>query len=153
MYKMIYEFKTHSIYYDSNDMMCNTFSLTIDTLEMLFELKTGKFIGIQGYFPLLRAQKCKLTLPQIKNYNDYYLDNVSGYRLGFTYDLTVEIPQTRTYFAKMNIKFDREKGIIQVGTNLGNNDKILKIDENIVLIFDHQNILKCIFIVPTVFLN
>ena len=28
------------------------FSLAIDTLEMVFELQTGKLIGIQGFLPL-----------------------------------------------------------------------------------------------------
>lgn len=152
MANMIYEFKTHSIYYDSN-YLYNTFSLTIDTLELFFELVTGKFIGIQGFFPLIQAKKCKLNLPQVERCKEYYLEDVSGYKLGIAYDLIVKIPQTRMYFENLVIKFDKEKGIIQVGSNPKHDDVIYKINENIILIFDFQNILKCIFIMPSFFLN
>ncbi len=153
MINMIYDFKTHSIYYESNYFMYNTFSLTIDTLELMFEMVTGKFIGIQGFFPLIQAEKCKLKIPPVEKCKDYYLEDVTGFKLGLTYDLSDEIPKARTYFEKLVIRYDKEKGIIQVGSNLKDDDIIYKINENIMLIFDSQNILKCIFIKPSSFFN
>lgn len=42
MDNMIYDFKTHSLYYDNKNTNTTNFSLAIDTLELVFELQTGR---------------------------------------------------------------------------------------------------------------
>lgn len=48
MKDMIYNFATHSLYYENQGIDAAKFSLAIDTLEMIFELKTGKLLCVQG---------------------------------------------------------------------------------------------------------
>lgn len=49
MREMIYDFTTHSLYYENESIDVPNFSLAIDTLEMIFELQTGKLLSIQGF--------------------------------------------------------------------------------------------------------
>ncbi len=55
MDNMIYDFKTHSLYYENQNISVPNFSLSIDTLEIVFELQTWKLLGIQGFFPIINA--------------------------------------------------------------------------------------------------
>ena len=48
--ELIYDFKTHGLYYETQNTNNPSFSLAIGTLEMVFELQTGKLVRIEGFF-------------------------------------------------------------------------------------------------------
>lgn len=132
MREMIYDFTTHSLYYENQGIEVPNFSLTIDTLEMVFELQTGKLLCIQGFFPLIQAVKCNIHLPAC-NKADYILHNfdLSICNQNEVYDLTNKIPETQKYFEKMSIKYDRRKGIIQIGEEMREQDTAIEVNNNI----------------------
>lgn len=152
MDSMIYDFKTHSLYYENPSFNVPVFSLTIDTLEMVFELYTGKLVRIQGFFPIVKAIMCSISLP-ICNKEDYVIKNIdlSSYEQNKVYDMIQKMPQIRKYFEKMQVKYDKEKGIIQVGSEMQNGEVGIQINDNILCGFDGNLDLKCLYIVPTKF--
>lgn len=153
MDNMIYDFEIHSLYYENQNISVPIFSLSIDTLEMIFELQTGKLIGIQGFFPIIKAITCSISLP-VYDVKEYVLKNtdLSVYRQNEVYDMVKKIPQTRKYFEKMHIKYDKEKGIIQVGSEMKKGEVGIKINDNIVCGLDKNLELKCLYIIPTKFI-
>ena len=152
MNNMIYDFKTHSLYYDAPNTNIPNFSLTIDTLELVFELQTGRLVRIQGFFPIIKAITCSINLPAWDE-KDYVLQNtdLSIYRQNEVYDMIQKIPQIKKYFEKMQIKYDKEKGIIQIGSEMQNGEVGMKISDNILCGLDSNLDLKCIYVIPTKF--
>lgn len=69
------------------------------------------------------------------------------------YDLTQKIPQTQKYFEKMSIKYDEEKGIIQIGEEMKEEETTIKVNDNILCGLDQNLDLKCIYIIPTGFIK
>lgn len=154
MREMVYDFATHSLYYENQSIDVAMFSLTIDTLEMFFELQTGKLLYIQGFFPLIRAVKSNISLPPCVK-GDYLLHNfdLSTCNQNEIYYLTKKIPQTRKYFENTSIKYDRKKGIIQVGEEMGEKETTIKVSDQILCGLDRNSDLKCIYIIPTRFIG
>lgn len=150
---MIYNFATHSLYYEGQDIDIPNFSLAIDTLELVFELQTGKLLCIQGFFPLIQASKSNIQLP-ICDKGDYLLHNfdLSMCKPNEIYDLTKKLPQTRKYFEKMTIKYDAEKGIIQIGEEMKEQESTIEVNNNILCGLDQNLDLKCVYIIPTRFM-
>ena len=153
MDNMIYDFKTHSVYYETQNTSIPEFSLMIDTLEMVFELQTGKLVRIQGFFPIIKAITCSINLP-VWDEKDYVLQdtNLSIYRQNEVYDMIQKIPQTKKYFEKLQIKYDKEKGIIQIGSEMQKGEVGIKINDNILCGLDSNLDLKCLYIIPTKFI-
>ena len=153
MDNMIYDFKTHSLYYENQNISVPNFSLSIDTLEMVFELQTGKLLGIQGFFPIIKAITCSISLP-VCDEKEYVLKDtdLSVYRQNEVYDMIQKIPQIRKYFEKPQIKYDKEKGIIQVGSEIQKGEVGIKINDNILCGLDRNLDLKCLYIIPTKFI-
>lgn len=154
MKEMIYDFTTHSLYYENQDINLPNFSLTIDTLEMVFELQTGKLICVQGFFPLIHAYKDNINLP-VRKKDDYLLHNIdlSMCKQNEIYDLIKKIPQTQMYFEKVSVKFDREQGIIQIGKEMEEKDIAIEVNDNILCGLDQNLDLKCLYIIPTRFID
>lgn len=152
MREMIYDFATHSLYYENQDIDIPSFSLTIDTLEMVFELKTGRLLYIQGFFPLIRATQSNICLPACTRGN-YLLHNfdLSACNQNGVYDLIKKIPQTRKYFEKISVKYDEKKGIIQIGEKMGERGIVIEVDSNILCGLDQNRDLQCVYIIPTRF--
>lgn len=154
MKEMIYDFKTHSLYYENQDIDVPNFSLAIDTLEMVFELQTGKVLCVQGFFPLIQASKSNINLPECVK-GDYLLHNfdLSLCKQNEVYDIVKKIPQTQKYFEKVSIKYDREKGIIQIGEEMKEKENTIEVNDNILCGLDKNLDLKCVYIIPTRFIN
>ncbi len=152
MDNMIYDFKTHSLHYENLNYSVPTFSLSIDTLEMVFELQTGKLVRVQGFFPIINAVTCSISLPECDE-KEFVLKNVdlSVYNQYEVYDMIQNIPQIRKYFEKIQIKYDKEKGIIQVGSEIQKGEVGVKINDNILCGFDNNSDLKCLYLMPTKF--
>lgn len=153
MKEMIYDFTIHSLYYENQDIDVPNFSLAIDTLEMVFELETGKLLGIQGFFPLIQASKSNIYIPVCKKDN-FLLHNfdLSMCKQNEIYDLVEKIPQTMKYFGKISIKYDKDKGIIQIGEEMQEQESIIKVNDNILCGIDQEMYLKCVYIIPTRFI-
>ncbi len=154
MREMIYDFTTHSLYYENQGIDVPNFSLFIDTLEMVFELQTGKLLCIQGFFPLMHASKSNIHLPTYDK-KDYLLHNfdLSTCNQNEVYDLTKKIPQTQKYFENKFIKYDREKGIIQIGHEMKKQETVIEVNNNILCGLDQNLDLKCVYIIPTRFIE
>lgn len=150
---MIYDFKIHSLYYENPSISVPVFSLLIDTLEMVFELHTGKLVRIQGFFPIVKAITCSISLPMCDK-KEYVLkkSDLSSYEQNKVYDMLQRMPQIEKYFEKMQIKYDKEKGIIQVGSEMQKGEVGIKINNNILCGFDSNLYLKSLYIIPTKFI-
>lgn len=157
MVEMIYDFKTHSLYNDAQSFTAPKFSFVIDTLEMFFELETGRLVAIQGFFPIINARVRDIALPRWE-YGEYMLKNVdlSEFEPGMAYSLTKTMPKTRKYFGKTAIgrdklKYDKEKGVICIGCEAQTGDTGIKVNDNILCCFDENSTLKCVYLIPTRF--
>ena len=64
-----------------------------------------------------------------------------------------KVPQTQKYFAKVPVKYDKERGIIQIGKETKENEIVIEVNDNIFCGFDQNSDLECIYIVPTRFIN
>lgn len=151
---MIYDFATHSLYYENQRIDVPNFSLTIDTLEMVFELRTGKLIYVQGFLPLIRASKSSINFP-ICTKGDYLLHDfdLSKCKQNAVYDLMKKIPATQKYFERMPVKYDAEKGIIQVGEEMKALETTIEVNDNLLCGLDQKLNLKCLYIIPTRFIG
>lgn len=154
MKEMIYDFAIHTLYYENQDIRVPNFSLAIDTLELVFEIQTGKLLCIQGFFPLVQASEGNVNLPVCKK-GDYLLHNfdLSTCKQNEVYDLIKKVPQTQKYFAKVPVKYDKERGIIQIGKEIKGNETVIEVNDNIFCGLDQNSDLECIYIVPTRFIN
>ena len=63
------------------------------------------------------------------------------------------MPQTQKYFEKISIKYDRGKGIIQIGEDVKEQDTAIEVNDNILCGLDHNLDLKCVYIIPTKFIE
>lgn len=154
MREMIYDFTTHSLYYEDQSIDIPNFSLSIDTLEMVFELQTGKLLCIQGFFPLIQASKSNIHLP-VYYKKDYFLHgfDLSTCNQNEVYDLRKKIPQIQKYFENKYVKYDREKGIIQIGHEIKEQETAIEVNNNILCGLDQNLDLKCVYIIPTRFIE
>lgn len=152
MNNMVYDFVTHSLSYENRNNDQQVFSLLIDTLEIECELRTGKIVGVQGFLPLIMAEKDNINIKSfyegdasIGDVNEHpYIENAA-------YDLLEKIPKSKKYFGTVSVKYDEKKGIIQLGTEIDFNEKIVKVNRNIYCGLDINEELKCIYIIPDVF--
>lgn len=153
MSEMIYDFEVHSLYYEDHNINVPIFSLAIDTLEMIFELKTGRLCYVQGFFPIVNSKKCRISIP-ICSAEGYTLQNIdlSLCKQNEVYDLKDKIPQTEKYFTMDSIKYDVMQGIIQLGGEFNFRDVVIKVNENIICVIDDEFILKGIYIIPNRFI-
>ena len=62
---LIYNFKEHGLYFDKEDDGVPKVYISINTLELIFDLTTGTLIGVQGFLPLVRALISKIDLPDV----------------------------------------------------------------------------------------
>ena len=77
---------------------------------------------------------------------------MSVYKQDEVYDMIKKIPQTKKYFEKIKIKYDKEKGIIQVGSEMQKGEVGIKINDNILCGLDSNLDLKCLYLIPTKFI-
>lgn len=148
---MIYDFKTHSINI-INRYRESRFSLTIETLELVIDFRTKRLLYVQGYFPLLNAVDAMIKLPKERK-GDYFFDkiddsNISPYDI---YSLADKQPQSEMYLKKFPELFDKEKGIIQLGSNERKRLDFIRINNNLIVGQDNKFIIKCIYIIPDKF--
>lgn len=147
--KMIYEYNVHGLYYE-NKFGAGCFTLTIGFLQLDFDFKSGKFSRVYGYLPLDQEAKCEIQLPDWKE-GEYYLKD-TGCESDMAYDFTQIVPETINYFGSGRVDFDRTKGVIFLGSKISEKEKGIRIDDNILLGFDEEGILKCIYIIPDCFI-
>ena len=149
---MIYEFNTHSIYLKEKYKK-PTFSLMIDTLELVIDYLTRKVLNVQGFLPLIKAVKSKIILPEAPK-GDYCIDYIDFSEIN-QFDvssISKMIPKSKIYFENNEIVFDKEKGIIRLGLTDSRYDKYIKICDNVIIGYDGENIIKCIYIIPDKFI-
>lgn len=152
MNNMIYNFKTHSI--SNSKKFYNVYYLTIGFLEIIFDFKTNELLGLEGFFPLIKSEKCNIKLPKCV-VNKYFISNIDKAHIyiGGVYDYCGKVMDHADYFINQNIKYDAENGIIALGDdNILSTDKFIQIDKNIICMVDLKNILKRIYIVPDGFI-
>lgn len=53
----------------------------------------------------------------------------------------------------MSIKYDRRKGIIQIGKEIRDQDMAIEVNNNIMCGLDQNLDLKCVYIIPTRFIE
>lgn len=149
---MIYEVSTHNLYYQIDDNI-KVFSLTIRTLELLFEALTGKLINVRGFLPLIQAEKCKIEISCMED-GEYFLPCVDLHEIktNSVWELIEVMPECKSYFENVKIYFDENKGIILLGNEEGVKQPIIKINDNLFVGCDKQDYLQCVYIKPTKFI-
>lgn len=145
---MVYELKTHSI--NAENFYNNpTFSLMIDTLEIVVNYKTREILYVQGFLPLIKAKKSILELPLSCDgklfLNNIDFSNINEYDV---FSLTQKIPQCKKYFEEKNLIFDDMNGIIQLGSVDKEKNKYIKISNNLIIGYDYFEVIKTIYIIP-----
>ncbi|KST94419.1 hypothetical protein LKF67_0407 [Lactococcus lactis subsp. lactis] len=148
---MIYNFSNHSFSYEAKNEQ--TFSLVLDTLELEYNLETGKLIDINGYLPLASAQNIDISIPPVKSdIIQFEFSEADEVENGDAFDIFDEIPEMTKYFIPKQIVYDRNKGIIKIGADLTNQEKIIKINKNILCGLTKDRIIKCIYLIPDKFI-
>ena len=117
-------------------------------------MHTGKLLGIQGFLPIIKANICEIDIP-LSEKKDYVLQNIlmENYQVNGVYDFLYKVPQSKKYFENNTIKYDKKKGIIQIGSEIQKGEMCIKVDENIMCGVDKNMNLKCVYIMPTEFIN
>lgn len=148
---MIYNFSNHSFSYEAKNEQ--TFSLVLDTLELEYNLETGKLIDINGYLPLASAQNIDISIPPVKSdIIQFEFSEADEVEDGDAFDIFDEIPEMTKYFIPKQIVYDRNKGIIKIGADLTDQEKIIKINKNILCGLTKDRIIKCIYLIPDKFI-
>lgn len=148
---MIYNFSNHSFSYEAKNEQ--TFSLVLDTLELEYNLETGKLIDINGYLPLVSAQNIDISIPPVKSdIIQFEFSEADEVEDGDAFDIFDEIPEMTKYFIPKQIVYDRNKGLIKIGAALTNQEKIMKINNNILCGLTKDRIIKCIYLIPDKFI-
>lgn len=149
--EMIYQYKTHSINVETF-FNVETFSLEIDFLEIIVDYNSRELLYVGGYFPLIKVQKSMIQLPVSKE-NSFYLKNINSAVEKFSiYSLTNKIPECGMYFGDHSITFDKKRGIILLGCTEKQDTEFAKINKNIIVGYDANSVLKCIYIMPDRFI-
>ena len=76
-------------------------------------------------------------------------DNQTSF-IGDLFDLTKKVPQIQKYFEKMPIKYDSEKGIIQIGEEMKGQETAIEVNGNIEWTWSEFGFK--VYIIPTKFL-
>ncbi len=148
---MIYNFSNHGFSYEAKNEQ--TFSLVLDTLELEYNLETGKLIDINGYLPLVSVQNIDISIPPVKSgIIQFEISEADEVEDGDAFDIFDEIPEMTKYFIPKQIVYDRNKGIIKIGAALTNQEKIVKINNSILCGLTKDRIIKCICLIPDKFI-
>ena len=152
--EMIYDFSIHALYYDTQDILRPNFSLALDTLELVFDMQTDELLRIQGFLSLVQASIEKIQLPPYEN-GSFLLNgtDLSMCKENEVYDMVKIIPRVKRYFENTPIKYDKGNGIIQIGKEPIENERTIRVNENILCSLDYNSDLECVYICPTKFIN
>ncbi|MBQ3414924.1 MAG: hypothetical protein IJH39_06180 [Clostridia bacterium] len=153
MTEMIYNYKTHSL--NCSKDYIGVYSLTINYVELVLDYHTDEFIDIFGFLPLVNAQKCKIELPEYKNGKVYLnISDKSQIIENSVYNYSDKVVNPKEYFKNTITKFDDKKGVICIGDNIVlESDNVIKVNKNLICVVDLNNSLKCIYIIPDIFLK
>lgn len=139
----IYSKKTHSISRTENCK--NTFSLTINFFELSFEIGTCKLVDVFGFFPLIKAIKTKISIPQY-NKGDFCIrlnnQNVKG---GEIYNYNDRAYIGGVDFKNSQIYYDANNKIICIG-EIDYKHKVIKVNNYIICVLDQKGILRCLYV-------
>ena len=143
MNEKVYSTKTHSI---SRTEYCeNTFSLTINFFELSFEVDTYKLIDVVGFFPLIKAIKTKISIPQY-NKGDYCIRlNNQNIKSGEIYNYNDIAYTEGVDFKNSRIYYDTSNKIICIG-EIDYKHMVIKVNDYIVCVLDQKGILRCLYI-------
>ena len=88
----------------------------------------------------MHASEEDIRLP-VRKKGDYILHNfdLSACKQNAVYDLIKKIPQTQKYFEKPSLKYDKERGIIQIGKE---SETVIEVNDNIFCGLDQNADLK-----------
>ncbi len=149
---MIYNNSTHSIE-NYPRVTLPTFSITIGTMEIVMEYMSGKIVYIQGFLPLVKAQRIEIELPLAQTGDFFFRDiDMTTIRKFGVYELSELLPASETYFSESGVLFDQERGIIRIGGELTADDRLVRINDNIIVGIDNRLAMKCLYIMPDRFM-
>ena len=149
---MTYNTNTHSIDIYPREIQ-PTFSITIETMEIVIDYNSVKMVYIQGFLPLVKAQRVAIDLP-LAEAGDYFFSDIdmTSIRKFGVYELSELLPASESYFSEYRVLFDQKRGIIQTGAELTSDDRLIKINDNIIIGMDARLAIKCIYMMPDRFL-
>lgn len=139
----IYNKKTHSI--NRNSDYNNTFSITINFFEMIYDWDSYRLVDICGFIPLIKAEKINIDLP-IYTQGEFIIKlKKHNVKPGEIYDYNDIAFTNGIDFQNGKVYYDEKKGIICIG-DINFNNIALMINNNIVCVIDDNNILRCLYI-------
>ncbi|MCM1181059.1 MAG: hypothetical protein NC347_12435, partial [Clostridium sp.] len=85
---------------------------------------------------------------------DYYINDIdySNIEKFDIFSLLDKIPKCKEYFDNNSIVFDKKNGIIQLGFISNRNDNYVKVSDNLIIGYDNEDIIQCIYIIPDKFI-
>lgn len=154
MNRLIYNFKTHS-FKNTYQFNSNTYSLTIGFLELVFNYDTDQLLGVQGFLPLINAERCNIQIPKATN-DVFKLTNIKKVNIGESciYNYHSIVGGNKDDLKKLKIKFDSLKGIIELDITLTDNQEYyININSNLMCSLDKNGTLIKLFIKPDEFIT
>lgn len=154
MKELIYERNTHSLNY-AERCSANSYSLTINFLELIFDYDTNVLIGVQGFLPLIKAECCDIKLPKSKD-GLYQITNInnSKIRQGGIYDYSSVVTTAKFDNNEVQIKYDTKEGFIELDLfPIGKDASFITIDKNLVCSINNTGVLQRLYIIPDQFVG
>ncbi|MBQ9691104.1 MAG: hypothetical protein IJV62_03245, partial [Eggerthellaceae bacterium] len=123
----------------------DAFFLTINFLELAFDIKTKNLIDAFGFFPLINANKIHIELPPYEN-GDFTIrlhdENIIS---GAIYDYEKKAHSNEKGLMGTKIYYDEASKVICLG-EIDFRHKSIKINNNIICTLDQEDILRCLYI-------
>lgn len=142
MKELIYKHSTHSLNY-AERCNANSYSLTINFLELIFDYDTDALIGVQGFLPLIKAERCDIQIPKSTK-GIYQITNIDKNKIkkGNIYDYFPVVGTAQCDNNKVKVKYDEKEGLIELGIlSTGKDASFITIDKHLVCSVDKTG--KC----------
>ena len=152
MKELIYKHSTHSLNY-AERCNVNSYSLTIIFLELIFDYDTDSLIGVQGFLPLLKAERCGIQIPKSTK-GIYQLTNIDKTKIkkGNIYDYFSVVGASQCDNNKVKVKYDEKEGIIELDIlSTGKDASFITVSKNLVCSVDNTGVLLRVYIKPDYF--
>lgn len=150
----VYDSSCHSLYYDPPRYNRNSYSVAIFTLELIADLDTGRLMCARGYFPLVRARRAGVEVPEAAPMPEGALvlggeELRAAAKLGLAYRYEDCYPGNGGWFTDDNLVLDERRGVIRYGAETGGEH--LRVNDNLVVTVLGDEI-TCLYMMPDRFI-
>lgn len=140
---MKYDLSCHSIYNEGYAYLESVVSLYIGTIEMVFDYASGNLICVQGFLPLVKAERREMNFPKYED-GIYQIPRYDGLELKeyMAYEFDSVCKESSRYFTPLKIRYDCQKGLIAIGNADVTEDIAIRVKSDTYCYCDDMNNLK-----------